>query len=114
MDLIVTRQGPLTVVAGLPRMFDYTVCPDFQRALAPHLEAAPKTLLFDLSGVAFMDSSAIGSLITIRNRLLPEGGGVALCSIGEGVAKVLRIADLGKVFALHADVDAAKASCQAS
>jgi len=112
MDLIVTRRGPLVLVAGLPKTFDYTVCPDFQRALAPHLEDAPHTLVFDLSGVAFMDSSAIGSLITVRNRLLPTGGAVALCSITEGVAKVLRIADLGRLFAIHADAEAALAASQ--
>ena len=111
MDLTVTRRGPLVLVAGLPKTFDYTVCPDFQRALAPHLEEAPRGLVFDLSGVEFMDSSAIGSLITVRNRLLPTGGSVALCSIADGVAKVLRIADLGKVFAIHPDVDAAMAAC---
>ena len=70
----------------------------------------PARLALDFSGVEFMDSSAIGSLITIRNRLLPAGGVLALCSIGEGVAKVLRITDLGKVFALHADLDSALAA----
>ena len=110
MNLTVTRHGSLTLVAGLPKLFDYTVCPDFQRVLAPQLEETPKTLVFDLSGVEFMDSSAIGSLITVRNRLLPEGGSVALCAIAEGVAKVLRIADLGKVFGLYPDVAAALAA----
>jgi anti-anti-sigma factor len=107
MELTVTRHGSLILAAGLPKMFDYTVCPDFQRALAPFIEAGPAALVFDLSGVDFMDSSAIGSLITVRNRLLPEGGIVALCSISDGVAKVLRIADLGKVFAIHPDVASA-------
>ena len=75
MDLTVTKHGPATLwLAGLPKTFDYTVCPDFQRCLAPLIEAAPKVLVVDLSGVDFMDSSAIGSLITVRNRLLPEGG----------------------------------------
>ena len=110
MDLNVTQHGSLTVVSGLPRMFDYTVCPDIQRALAPCVSACPKVLLLDLSGVEFLDSSAIGTLITVRNRLLPEGGGVALCAMGEGVAKVFRIADLGKVFALYPDVAAARAA----
>ncbi len=111
MDLTVTRRGPLVLVAGLPKTFDYTVCPDFQRTLAPHLEDAPRAVVFDLSSVEFMDSSAIGSLITVRNRLLPSGGSVALCSIADGVAKVLRIADLGKVFAIHPDAEAAMAAC---
>ena len=112
MDLVVTQQGRLTLVSGLPKMFDYTVCPDFQRELAAHLDAAPAVLAFDLSGVEFMDSSAIGSLITVRNRLLAGGGTVALCSMGDGVAKVLRIADLGKVFALYPDAATALAACQ--
>jgi anti-sigma B factor antagonist len=110
MELTVTRRGPLLVVAGLPAFFDYTVCPEFQRDLAPSLEPAPAVLVLDLSGVGFMDSSAIGTLITIRNRLLPTGGQVALCSIAEGVAKVLRIADLGKVFAIYPDLEAAAAA----
>ena len=110
MDITVTRHGSLLVAAGLPKLFDYTVCPDFQRTLAPHLDPMPPVLILDLSGVEFMDSSAIGSLITIRNRMLPGGGVLALCSIAEGVAKVLRIADLGKVFAIHADVEEALAA----
>ena len=51
MDLTVTRHGSLTMVAGLPKTFDYTVCPDFQRLLAPQIENAPKALVFDLSGI---------------------------------------------------------------
>ena len=110
MAITVTPHGPILVAAGLPKHFDYTVCPEIQRTLAPYLEPIPPALILDLSGVEFMDSSAIGSLITIRNRLLPAGGVLALCSIGEGVAKVLRITDLGKVFALHADLDSALAA----
>ena len=113
MDLTATKHGPVTLVAGLPKTFDYTVCPDFQRCLAPHIDPAPKVLVLDLTGVEFMDSSAIGSLITVRNRLLPEGGSVALCSIADGVAKVLRITDLGKVFSIFADADAALAASAA-
>lgn len=110
MEITVTRREPILVVSGLPSRFDYTVCPEVQRVLAPHLDPVPPVLLLDLSGVEFLDSSAIGSLITIRNRLLPSRGVVALCNIGDGVAKVLRIADLGKVFELYPDVAAAQAA----
>ena len=113
MDLHVTAHGRVTLVSGLPKMFDYTVCPEFQRQLAAHLEASPAVVAFDLTGVEFVDSSAIGSLITVRNRLMASGGSVALCSIAEGVAKVLRIADLGKVFSLYPDAAAALAAGQA-
>jgi anti-sigma B factor antagonist len=110
MEITVTRHGHLVVAAGLPKHFDYTVCPEILRILTPHLDPAPPALILDLSGVEFMDSSAIGSLITIRNRLLPAGGVLALCGLGETVAKVLRITDLGKVFALHADLETALAA----
>jgi anti-anti-sigma factor len=110
MDITVTRRGTLLVAAGLPRLFDYTVCPEVQRALTPHLDPIPPAFILDLTGVEFVDSSAIGTLITIRNRLLPGGGVLALCSIADGVAKVLRIADLGKVFAIHPDLEAAIAA----
>ena len=113
MDLHVTAHGRVTLVSGLPKMFDYTVCPEFQRQLAAHLETSPAVLAFDLTGVEFVDSSAIGSLITVRVGGLGSGGSVALCSMAEGVAKVLRIADLGKVFSLYPDAAAALAAGQA-
>lgn len=110
MEITITRRGSAIVAAGLPKHFDYTVCPEIQRQLVSYLDPIPPVLVFDLAGVDFMDSSAIGSLITIRNRLLPGGGVLALCGIGETVAKVLRITDLGKVFALHPDLDSALAA----
>lgn len=110
MDMTVTRRGSLLVAAGLPKRFDYTVCPDFQRDVASFLDPLPPALILDMTGVEFLDSSAIGSLITIRNRLLPGGGVLALCSIAEAVARVLRIADLGKVFAIHPDLETALAA----
>lgn len=110
MEITITRRGAAVVASGLPKHFDYTVCPEIQRLLAASLDPIPPLLVLDLTGVEFMDSSAIGSLITIRNRLLPGGGVLALCGIGETVAKVLRITDLGKVFALHPDIDAALAA----
>lgn len=110
MEITITRHGQAIVAAGLPKHFDYTVCPEIQHQLATYLDPLPQVLIFDLTGVEFMDSSAIGSLITIRNRLLPGGGVLALCGLGEAVAKVLRITDLGKVFALHPDLASALAA----
>ena len=41
------------------------------------VEVAGSTVVVDLSGLTFMDSSGIGALVVARNRVLSEGMGPA-------------------------------------
>ncbi|MEF3696117.1 STAS domain-containing protein [Desulfolutivibrio sp.] len=107
MKLSITEQNGVLVVGNLPEKFDYTVCNDALRHINPALDDGPKKLVISFTGVSFLDSCGIGTLITLRNRLMKEKGSMALCDIGERLENILKITDLRKVFALYGNTDEA-------
>jgi anti-sigma B factor antagonist len=56
------------------------------------------SLVIDLSGVTFIDSSGIGALVRIRNIALEFDKQLALRSPSERVSKILKITALDQVF----------------
>jgi anti-anti-sigma factor len=56
------------------------------------------SLVIDLSGVTFIDSSGIGALVRIRNIGLEFDKHLALRSPSERVSKILKITALDQVF----------------
>lgn len=51
----------------------------------------------DLSGVTFLDASAIGMLITLRNRLTAAGGGLVLKNVPARVERLFRMVDVSEL-----------------
>jgi anti-anti-sigma factor len=72
---------------------------------------AVDTLEIDLSAVTFMDSSAIGSLVSLRNSALAADKSLVLTGISGTVRKLLKITGLDQVFAVT-DGPGAEASSQ--
>jgi anti-sigma B factor antagonist len=61
-------------------------------------EPGSRSLIIDLNAVTFVDSTAIGALITLRNTAVAANKHLVLRSIPERVHKVLTIAGLERVF----------------
>lgn len=114
MNCDISLHGPTLVAGSLPAKFDYGVCNAFHNQLRPHLDESPAALVVDLAGVTFMDSCAIGTLITIRNRLMKDKTPMFLCGLSEQVAKIIKITDLGRVFELADDRQAALGAAAAA
>jgi anti-anti-sigma factor len=63
------------------------------------VEVAGSTVVVDLSGLTFMDSSGIGALVVARNRILANGlGQLVLTRPGVIVRKALEIVGLSQWF----------------
>ena len=74
--------------------------PGLTERLAEAELAAPSTLLIDLRGVTFMDSSALGVLVRARNRGRRHGCRLVLAVAPGPVARVLAITGLDREFEL--------------
>jgi anti-sigma B factor antagonist len=61
-------------------------------------DAGTTTLVLDLQGVTFIDSTALGALIHIRNRAETEGKQLRLTRLPERVQRILAITGLTTVF----------------
>lgn len=70
-------------------------------------DASPKTLVLNLGGVPYMDSSAIAVLVELLGRVRKGGGAICLTHLQPRVRALLEIARLETIFRFFpADADA--------
>src|SRR3974390_2716059 len=70
---------------------DVTNTDELRRLLDDEVAQQPRTLIIDLSGLRFMDSSALHALLRVNRALDRQGGVLALVSPQPAVAKILRL-----------------------
>jgi anti-sigma B factor antagonist len=66
-----------------------------------------KYLVVDLSGVEYMDSTGLGTLVGLHKRLRESGGQVLIAGAQPRVKRIFDITGLTQVFRMHEDVSAA-------
>ena len=72
----VTRDGDATLILVTGEI-DIATCERLRDAIEPHL-GPQQTIILDLSGVEFMDSSSIHVLVQARGALTADGGSLFL------------------------------------
>jgi anti-anti-sigma factor len=77
--------------------FDFSTHQDFARAYK-QFPRGQKRFVVDLSDADYMDSSAMGMLLQLREYSDKNTGGVTLANGNDGVREILRIANFDKLF----------------
>ena len=81
--------------------FTFEVHREFRKYSEQALDNPECTRLdMDLSEVAYLDSSALGMLLMLRDKAKSTGKSVALISAHGAVQQVIEIANFGKLFSL--------------
>ena len=70
---------------------DVTNSDALREVLDTEVAKLPRSLIIDLSGLRFMDSSALHALLRVNRSLDRQGGVLALVSPQAAVAKILRL-----------------------
>lgn len=85
--------------------FDFNAHKDFRRACDSMLdEPSVRAIELNLARVEYLDSSAVGMLLILRDRAEEKGKQIILSGSTGTVRQVLEIANFGKLFTvLHAD-----------
>ncbi|CCO24329.1 STAS domain-containing protein [Maridesulfovibrio hydrothermalis] len=101
MEISFNQIDEVTVVKINSQELNHVVSHDFQRQIAPLFDEKKFNIALDMSSVDFMDSMGIGTLITLRNKLMKEKGCIAMFNITDRVKKIIDIAALHKIFELY-------------
>jgi anti-sigma B factor antagonist len=88
---------------------DVTNTDELRRLLDDEVSRQPRTLIIDLSGLRFMDSSALHELLRVNRALDRQGGVLALVSPQAAVAKILRLTTADRLIPVFDSVAAAAA-----
>lgn len=86
---------------------DLSRSPVLREAMKQALVDKPNQLVVELSGVAYMDSSGVATLVEAMQLSRKAGVALVLCSLTDRVRSIFEIARLEQVFTIADDLDAA-------
>ena len=89
--------GPRHVVVAVAGDLDAVTVPQFRDELMRQVPAARPRLVVDLSGLHFMDTSAVHVLVSVNNRVMDRGGLLVVAGAPPAVARVLSLAGADQV-----------------
>lgn len=100
MEIRQTKSGNQATLS-LNGRFDFNVHRDFKEAYIPMLnDAGVQTVNINLAGVEYLDSSALGMLLMLRERVQTANKQISLSHPNETVMKILDIANFKKLFTI--------------
>jgi len=108
---ITEQQG--RIVVELSGEIDLENAGAVRRAILDNLKKG-RDVLIDLSQVTYIDSSGIASLVEGLQVARKQKNDLILVAVSQRVRRVLELARLDKVFAIHADLSSAFAAPQKS
>ena len=73
------------------------------RSKVDDLDVAHRTLVLDLNGVEFVDSSGLGALLGIKKQQDRGGGRLVLSQMSAPVVRILQITRMDRVFTVADD-----------
>ncbi len=95
-----TEQEAGALVIAIEGELDMNTAAQLERELEAPLAAPDARLLIDLGRCEFIDSTGIALLVRAWQRL-GEGGGFAICGVGDQVERVLDITGLDSTIPTH-------------
>ena len=93
------REEPGAVIVALEGDVDLQSSPDARKVLLECV-GRKKPVLVDLSGVGYIDSSGVASLVESLQTARKAGSNLILVAVSEGALRVLQLARLDKVFTI--------------
>jgi len=99
LKLSVSDEGGRAVVVAEGELDLYT-SPRLREVLTERIDGGARHLVVDLGGVTFVDSTALGVLVSALKRVRAEGGDLDLRAPTPSARKVLEITGLIRVFTI--------------
>ena len=98
----VVDNRPVVKVSG---DVDLRTSPRLRAVLMEMAHKTPGTLLIDLSGVDYMDSSGVGTMVYVKREVERGGRRLILIGLQPRVRSVLEITHLDKFFTIATSID---------
>ncbi len=98
-----TREEAGYTIIELGGEIDLSCSPEVRKQILACLQSQ-HNLLIDMSGVTYIDSSGVASLVEGYQTAKKQGLKFGLIGVSDSAINVLRLARLDKVFPIHASV----------
>jgi anti-sigma B factor antagonist len=106
---VTARPGRDCTVVEVHGDLDMATSPQLKESLQRVIDSGDRQVVVDLAGVGFMDSSALGALVTVFKALRGLGGQLRLAEPQRVVRDVLSITTVDRAIGVYDSVEAAEA-----
>ena len=113
MELACKVDGPVDIVSVEADRIDAASAVQFKDAFKAATEDGTRTVVLNMSAVAFIDSSGLGAIVATQ-KLLGPNRELELAGLRGAVEKVMSLTRMDAVFRIHDDVAAAEAAHRSS
>ena len=104
MQLDVQQRNGITVVKVLIQRLDASIASSFKNELLEVVKDGVTKLLIDLSGVIFIDSSGLGSFVSLLKAMKGKGS-VSIAGANPAVTGLFKLTSMDRVFSIYPNVD---------
>lgn len=100
MGLIESKENNITILA-IDGNLDADGTQAMEETVIGLLENGEKALLFDFSGLDYINSSGLRVLVLAYQRLKKASGKVAICGVKDYIQEVFEVSGYDKIFPLY-------------
>jgi len=104
MESTIEQHGKHTLVT-VEGEVDYFHLTQFKELMKPLIEGTDKSIIIDLKGVSFMDSSGIGVLVTSHKKMQKKDSHFALLNVPGDIMTLLKLGTIEKFLTIYDSVD---------
>jgi anti-sigma B factor antagonist len=95
----------ITVNFNDVRRFNVTLADQVKNEFITIIEKGNKKIIFDLKGVAFIDSSGFGALVSIYNHAKENQAIFKICNVSSEAMELVQVTKLDKVFEIFPTIE---------
>jgi len=103
--------GDVTVITVPGPRLDASQSTMFKRDVSPVLAVSSK-VIFDMSGLQFMDSTGLGTIVSCLKVLNAAGGDLKLCGMTKQIRALFELVRMHRVFDIYNTTDEAVGAYQ--
>jgi anti-anti-sigma factor len=95
---IQTAKEKNTVVVSVKGKIDAVTAPEFEKALSTLIAQGENIFLFNFSGLEYISSAGLRSILATAKQLKPKGGNILFSGLKGPVKDVFKISGFGTIF----------------
>lgn len=99
-----------TLIASISGELDQHYASEVRHDLDAKISGGCKDLVFDFSGLEFMDSSGIGVIVGRYKAIKSMGGKVRIANINPQVSRIIKLSGIEKIIPVYDSVNSALSS----
>lgn len=90
-----------------PKSINYDTMEEFKKLIQALAAKGESKTVLNMKQAIYIDSSGLGMLVKAAADMRGEGGDLKLAHVNAGIADVIRITNLNKVFKIYEDMESA-------